>query len=136
MNQQDRRFRAPHERAATRADALARPPRRDADDDEGRRLDRRQERLLGRLRQHRLDVDARDALHGERRVGEQAARVAPAAPRVGPGADQPERRGRRKCEPGAELHSRPVVRPAAEGDEDAAPGPAVAPARRDGNIGG
>ena len=52
-----------------------------------------------RVGEHRRGVDVDHALDGERRVGEQPARVAAAAARIGPRADETQRRAARGGEP-------------------------------------
>ena len=87
-------------------------------DDDRRRFDGGEERVVGRLGEQRLGGDADDLLHGQRRVCEEPACVPPAPTRVGLRADEPQGQGLRSGEPGGELERRPVVHAAAERDED------------------
>ena len=126
--------------------AAARERRTRARDDEARRRDRFEERVLRRIREHRVCDDADDALHGDRRVRQQAARV-PAAAR-GAGADQPDRhvcgsgeirrrareppsraacrrRGRTRRAPAVQSTSGPVTTPTSAGERSKRSGSAV-----------
>ena len=75
------------------------------DDDEARVRDRVDEPV--RIGEHGRRVDLDDALDGERRVGEQAARVAAPAARVGARADEPQRRAGRRGERRRRARARP-----------------------------
>ena len=101
-----------------RTDAVQPPTRRNAEHDDGRRLDGCDERGVARLGQQRLRGDADDALDRERSIGEQPARVPPAQARVRLRPDEPKRQIHRGGEPGGELEGRPVVHTAAEWNKD------------------
>jgi hypothetical protein len=79
MDEENRRAGAAHERAARGADSDAPPSCRDAGHDQLPTLHRGDERVLRRLRENRPGIDADHPLCGERRVGQEATRVAPAA---------------------------------------------------------
>jgi hypothetical protein len=96
------------------------PPCRQADDEQTRVAARLEHALLARLRQQRLGRDAEDALHGERAVRQQAARVAPALLGDGSGTCQTQRRTVGMGKPGAELDRSPVVLGSSERNEDRA----------------
>ena len=104
---------------ACSADPVSPPLLRDADHHHVRRLYSTQKAFLGRLRQHRVGLDSDEPLHGERRVGQQPARVATAAPRIRPRPDEPERTSDSGREPAGQLERSPVVLPTAERDEHA-----------------
>ena len=107
------------ERAAGGADAVAPPARRDARRRRGRRPRPPRRAVLAAVGEARLDVDVDDALDGERRVGEQAARVATPAARSRRACRRAAARAGRGGERRAELERGPVVLAAAERDVDA-----------------
>jgi hypothetical protein len=86
MDEQNRGACREDERPADRADALMTPARRDAHhDDPG--LRNGSDKPVGARKDGRR-VHRYKALDGERRVGEQTTRVAPAAALIGASADQ------------------------------------------------
>ena len=101
------------------AAAFRRPARRHPGDNERRRLEGGEQRFASWLGEQRLGGDPDDALNGERCVGEQSARVAPAAARIAGRADELQRGSRSRGEPGCQLERRPIVLRAAERHENA-----------------
>ena len=107
------------------------PAARQPDDDESHAGGRSGERARIGGDEQRLGGDAHGALNGERRAGEQPARVAPAA--IARRAREHEAAASRHRQPGAELDRRPVVLRARERDEH---GPFGRPSDEDPDIAG
>ena len=106
-----------HERAAGAAYALLPPAWGDADDDQRRRLDRGDQRLVARLRQERCGVDTDDPLDGDRGVREN--RLASRRPRpwrplrdraAGAGRSPPRQARRRAPAQPSRAHCRRTAR--------------------------
>ena len=117
-HQQRRAGLALHQRAARGADALGLPAAREADDHEAHAQRGGGQRTRIGSHQQRLRGHAHGALHRQRGIGEQAARVAPRP--VARRTSEHERAVARRRQPGAELDRRPVVLGARERDQNGA----------------
>ena len=119
MHEQGRGSGVARERTSDSTDALLPPAWRDADDDQGRGLDSDGERPLGRLCEQRLSRDPYDPLNGKGGVGQETARVTPAAVGICLRTDEPEGSVGHRGEPSTQLERRPVVLAASERHEHA-----------------